>query len=254
MFPSSLGWLFPAPQIGQTSRTPHTAKQTAFCSASFTSRCQLTSEETTKTTTNERASPSFHECICSPSFVLTEHISTSPHLHESLPTAPALNAIKATPHRIRDWVWLWYGGSQWGKAICFDLNPVFLVWWYAISTRLALLDTAQTRREPGSNNSHPHMFSYTQQRLQTRTHPYPFIPGYVSSPGCQSNIHNNILLDFQQQHLSLPACLFPFFFIIFCKKRNHNMKFVNIAEEPLFHSPCLYYCNCALSDKACLYY
>lgn len=99
-----------------------------------------------------------------------------------------------------------------------------------------------------------HVQLHTTKTANAQTHTHSFIPGYVSSPGCQSNIHNNILLDFQQQHLSLPACLFPFFFIIFCKKRNHNMRFVNIAEEPLFHSPCLYYCDCALSDKACLYY
>lgn len=74
--------------------------------------------------------------------------------------------------------------------------------------------------KPGENLAPPistHTCSPTHYKDCTHTH--SFIPGYVSSLGCQSNIHN-LLLDFQQQPLSLPACLFPFIFTIFWEKES----------------------------------
>lgn len=133
------------------------------------------SEETTETTTNrEPLLPSFHACICSchsskalfwpNTFLYCRHPANLCLQH-----LPYLT-IEATPSdSIGDRAWLWYRGPGYSKAIYSHLNFFFfLVWW----VRLALLDTAETRREPGSNYTHPHMFSFTLQR-HTHTLFYP---------------------------------------------------------------------------------
>lgn len=70
----------PAPQIGQTSRTPCIAKQTTSCSASSTSSCQLTSEETTENTTNKELFPSSLHASAAVSYpkLCFDQIHTSP--------------------------------------------------------------------------------------------------------------------------------------------------------------------------------
>lgn len=145
---------FPAPQIGQTSRTPHTAKQTASCSASFTSRCQLTSEERTETTTNKELFLPFHACICShlssPWALFWPNVFRRRH-----PANLCLSAVPRHQGYARYRVRLLIRRGPWcSNHICSDLNSFFVSFdgtpsqpdWH-------WLDAAQTRREPRSTHT-----------------------------------------------------------------------------------------------------
>ena len=124
-------------------------------------------------------------------------------------------AIKATPHIASGFD---TEGALMLQSYLLRSEPVFVLFdgtpsqpdWHR-------LDAAQTRREPRST----HTCSASHYKDCTHTHKHSFIPGYVSSLGCQSNIHNNLLLDFQQ-HLSLPACLFPFLLSKYSEKSQYE--------------------------------
>lgn len=171
-------WLFPAPQIEQTSRTAHTAKQTASFDI-FMMSANIWRHN--RNHINKQGG--LRECICSylssPELCFWPNTFVQAHL-------PNLAAPDPPPSRLRhiaEGIECGFdtGGPWCSKDISSDLNSSFIFflfdgtpsqpdWLYWIE-----------RRKPRSTYSHPHMFSFTLQTL--------LYPCYVSSLGCQSNIH-----------------------------------------------------------------
>lgn len=115
----------------------------------------------------------------------------------------------------------------------------YLLQWELLSCLLELYlpDWHYWRKlKPGTNLVQPiytHTHSLPHYKDFACTHSL-FFPGYVFSLGCQSNIHNNWLLDFPQQHLSLPACLFPFLlYNILGKKKRITIWVLSIPHSSL---------------------
>ena len=154
------------------------------------------------------------------SFVLTKQISSTPPSY----SPPICHTSSSRLHQIAQGIESGFdkqGGLDAVKLSAPIWTHFFLVWWNSISTWLALLDTAQTRiwlhlPIPTHIQLHTTKPMHTQWRCTL-----PFILGYVSTLGCQSNIHittcfwtfnNNIFFY-------LPVC-FSFFFTIFWYKES----------------------------------
>lgn len=143
------------------------------------------------------------------SFVLTKHISSMLPGY-SLPichTSPSrLNQIAQGIESSFDK----QGGLDAAKLSAPIWSHFFLVWWNFISTWLALLDTAQTRtwlHLPTSTYIQLH-YKALAHTMKMHTPFHPRLCFHFRVPIKHS--YNNLLLDFQQQHLFLPACLFLF--------------------------------------------